>query len=335
VSALIDRIDQVQRRHRVLAFPYAVLRRYVEDRGSWVGSLISYYGFFSLFPLLVVFVTVASWVLDDRPELLQDVLQAVWSRVPFLASTLQTSVEREVQQVDSNVWVMIVSLGVMLWGGVGAVRVLQDSVNRVWGVARFRRQGYLAKVVRGLAMLSLLGLGLAATGVVAGLTVTAQFPVIGLVAVAAVNIVLATAITVVIYRLSIADRVALRDLAPGAVIVGVGAYGLTLIAGFYVQRVIARMSSIYGPFATTIGLLAYVSLAVQLFVLATEVNVVRAKRLWPRSLTGGALGPPDDRAIELTLNREQLFSRAELVERGHAVDGRADGAATTEASAAP
>jgi uncharacterized BrkB/YihY/UPF0761 family membrane protein len=79
----------------------------VEDRGSWVGSLISYYGFFSLFPLLVVFVTVATWVLEDRPELLQDLLQAVWSRVPFLASTLQNSVEREVQKLDGNVWVMI------------------------------------------------------------------------------------------------------------------------------------------------------------------------------------------------------------------------------------
>jgi membrane protein len=184
-------------------------------------------------------------------------------------------------------------------------------------------------------MLSLLGLGLAATGIVAGLTVTAQFPVISLVAVAVVNIVLATAIPFVIYRLSITDRVALRDLAPGAVIVGLGAYGLTLVAGLYVQRVVARMSSIYGPFATTIGLLAYVSLAVQLFVLATEVNVVRAKRLWPRSLTGRALGPPDDRAIELTLSREQLFSREELVERGHAEGGPADGAATTEATAAP
>jgi hypothetical protein len=97
---------------------------------------------------------------------------------------------------------------------------------------------------------------------------------------------------------------------------GLGTYGLTLIAGFYVQRVIARASGIYGPFASTIGLLAYVSLVVQLFVVATEVNVVRSKALWPRSLTGRALGEPDARAIDLTLQRERLLSREQLTERG-------------------
>jgi hypothetical protein len=72
-----------------------------------------------------------------------------------------------------------------------------------------------------------------------------------------------------------------------------GAYGLTLVAGIYVQHVIARVTGVYGPLAATIGLLVYVSPIVQLFVIATELNVVRAKDLWPRSLTGRALGTPD------------------------------------------
>ena len=45
------------------------------------------------------------------------------------------------------------------------------------------------------------------------------------------------------------------------------------------------MTNVFGPFASTIGLLAYVSLLIQIFVLATEVNVVRSKQLWPRALT--------------------------------------------------
>jgi hypothetical protein len=109
-------------------------------------------------------------------------------------------------------------------------------------------------------------------------------------------------------------------LLPGALIVAVGSYGLTLVAGVYVKYVVAEMTSVYGPFATTIGLLAYVSLAAQLFVWATEVNVVRARRLWPRSLTGRALDEPDARAIELTLQRERLLSQKQLTERGLTVD---------------
>jgi hypothetical protein len=94
---------------------------------------------------------------------------------------------------------------------------------------------------------------------------------------------------------------------------GVGVWGLTLIGGLYVQRVIARMTSVFGPFASTIGLLAYVSLLIQTFVLATEVNVVRSKRLWPRALTD-ELGEPDRRAIALSMQREALFAPAMLEE---------------------
>ena len=78
IDRAVDRLDAVQRRHRVLAFPFAVFKRYGEDNGGWVGALISYYGFFSLFPLLVVFVTIATWVLGDRPDVLQQVLEALW-----------------------------------------------------------------------------------------------------------------------------------------------------------------------------------------------------------------------------------------------------------------
>ena len=60
-----------------------------------------------------------------------------------------------------------------------------------------------------------------------------------------------------------------------------------------------------------IGLLAYVSLVVQVFVFGTEVNVVRAKQLWPRSMTE-TLHAPDYRAIELTMNREALAAPDQL-----------------------
>ncbi len=315
IDRVVDRVDAVQRRHRFLAFPFAVFKRYGEDNGGWVGALISYYGFFSLFPLLVVFVTIATWVLGDRPDLLQQVLEALWSRVPF-AVDLQANVEEEVRTLRPNSWATVVSVIVLLWGALGVARVLQDTVNRVWGVARFRRPGFLPKVVRSLSIIALLGIGLIATGVVAGLTVASEFPIVGLVLVTLLNVALGVVVTVAVYRLGIAQRVPFADLWPGATIMAIGLYGLTLGASVYVKHVVARTSGIYGPFATTIGLLAYVSLVVQVFVYATEVNVVRARRLWPRSLTGRGLGEPDARAIDLTLRRERLLSQEQLTARG-------------------
>src|SRR4026209_1115097 len=66
-EGLRARIDGFQRRHRITGFTYVVIKRYYEDHGPWLGSLISYYGFFSLYPAVIVLVTVSTWLFSDRP----------------------------------------------------------------------------------------------------------------------------------------------------------------------------------------------------------------------------------------------------------------------------
>ena len=126
-EGLTSRIDALQRRHRTIGFPYGVLKRYLEDHGNWLGSLISYYGFFSLYPAVVVFVTASTWLFKDRPDALQKVLEALWSKVPFAQSGgAQAEIEQRVSNFDANRWEVVVSLWVTLWGALGVVRVLQD-----------------------------------------------------------------------------------------------------------------------------------------------------------------------------------------------------------------
>jgi YihY family inner membrane protein len=302
----LARVDRLQRGQPVLGFPYAVFKRYYEDHGGWLGSLISYYGFFSLYPLLVVFTTVATWMLRDRPKALQRLLQAVWSKVPFATPEITTEVQDKVTDLSNEGWaVAAVSLIVALWGGVGVVRVLQDTVNSIYGVPRYRRPTFVLKVARGLAIIGLLGLGIVGTAVVTGITLGFELHIAAAAGAAIGNIALSTLIAIAVYKLVIGRTISAREVLPGAVITGIGTWALTLVGGLYVQRVIARMTGVFGPFASTVGLLAYVSLSVQVFVIATEVNVVKARRLWPRSLTG-SLGSADRRAIALSMQREAL-----------------------------
>ena len=301
----VTRVDRLQRRVPTIGFPVAVAKRYGEDHGGWLGSLIAYYGFFSLYPLLVVFVTLATWVLDDRPTALQRVLEALWSKLPFVTDELSAGVNQQVQDLTGQGWVLGVSLIVALWGSVGVVRVLQDTVNTIWGVPRYRRPRFFPKLLRGLAVVGLLGIGVVGTAIVAGITVAVDLPLVAVIGAAVGNIVVAGAIAIGVYHLVIGTSVRTADVLPGALITAVGVYAITLLGGLYVKHVVARMSGVYGPFASTIGLLAYVSLTVQIFVVATEVSVVRARRLWPRTLTAD-LAEPDLRAIELTMGREAL-----------------------------
>ena len=189
----------------------------------------------------------------------------------------QAEVERRVSELSGNRWVLILSLLVTLWGGLGVVRVLQDGVNSMWGVAKFRRSGFAVKILRGVAIIGLLGVDLIGTTVVAGLSLAADLPWGGVAVAAVANVALSIAITIAVYHLAIAIPVQTRLLLPGAIIIAIGAYIVTLVGGLYVRDVVARMSGLYGPFASTIGLLAYVSVIVQVFVIGTEVNVVSAE----------------------------------------------------------
>ena len=49
-------LDAWQRAHPVLGFPIAIVKKFGEDGASRLAALTAYYAFFSLFPLLLVFV---------------------------------------------------------------------------------------------------------------------------------------------------------------------------------------------------------------------------------------------------------------------------------------
>jgi uncharacterized BrkB/YihY/UPF0761 family membrane protein len=72
--------------------------------------------------------------------------------------------------------------------------------------------------------------------------------------------------------------------------------------------VIRHAKETSGFFALVLGLLAWLYLGGQVTVIAAEINVVRARRLWPRSFFSEPLLDADRRALE---------SSAEVEERIH------------------
>jgi YihY family inner membrane protein len=309
-TGAVDWFDGLQRRHPVLGFPLAVQKRYVEDRGGWLAAIITYYGFFALIPLLLVLVTVMSIVLRDDPTMLDRILNAVWDQLPFVGEDIR----RSVQPVAGDPRVVVVAMVVALWGGAKAMKVCQDSLNRMWGVPRYRRPGFASRLWRGLAVIVLFGVGIVGTALVTGITLGLRLPLLATVGTAVATVVANTAITLGLYRLLVDRRLTARQVLPGAIVVGFGTYVLTMVGGLHVQRVIANASSLYGSFGTMIGLFAWIALTVQVFVYGTLIDVVRSERLWPRSIAGHNLGAADRRAIALTAERSLLASREQLAD---------------------
>jgi membrane protein len=62
---------------------------------------------------------------------------------------------------------------------------------------------------------------------------------------------------------------------------------------------------LYGTFALVLGLLAWLYLGSQLVIFAAEINVVRMRRLWPRSFFSAPLLDADMRALTSSAEVEE------------------------------
>src|SRR5580698_4670500 len=278
LGALGNRIfawaDRVQRRHVVLGFPYAVIKKYGDDDGGREAALMTYYGFLSIFPLLLLGVAVLSRVLADNPELRQRLITAI---VP---AALRSTVETSLTALPTSTVPFVVGLIGLLFSGTGVVFSASQTLNNVAAVPRRLRAGFWSRYLRVFGMLAALLLGALAVGALT-VVVTALPGVPG------------------------AERAAaVRALWPAAV-VGAAAVTLALNLGApLLARLVSKAGAVYGSFATVAGMFALLYLVNQALVYAAEVAAVRYAGLWPRALDVNRPTAADIRVMTL-LAREQ------------------------------
>src|SRR5262245_4183791 len=110
---LLASADRVQQRHRLLGWPLAVFKRYGEHEGGRLAVAISYYAFFSLFPLLLVFVTILGIVLENDEDLQNRLIDGAVGQIPVIGSQLRTG------SLPGSGVVLVVGLAGALWAGLG------------------------------------------------------------------------------------------------------------------------------------------------------------------------------------------------------------------------
>jgi uncharacterized BrkB/YihY/UPF0761 family membrane protein len=103
-----------------------------------------------------------------------------------------------------------------------------------------------------------------------------------------------------------------RTLLPGVVVAAIFWQGLQHLGGFYVDHLLKRTGPLYGLFAVVLGLLALLYLGAQLTMFAAEINVVRARKLWPRSLFGPPLLDADRRALSEAAEAQERVRGQEI-----------------------
>ena len=307
VDRALAPVDRWQRRHTVPAFAVGVLRKGGDDRSGRLAGLIAYYGFLSLFPATLAFVSIVAFVLGGTDA--EDTITGTLSQIPVVGADLASGGLR------GSGTALAIGVLLALWAGLGAMNAAQDAFNDVYWIPRAERPGYAPRRVRSLVALVVLGLGLVAGGAASNLAAFAPWlsqwtrPLAFVLAAA-----LYTGLFVLAFQILVARSVPWQRLLPGAAFGAVGYTTLVALGGVYVNLAVTRAQATYGTFAIVIGLLAWLHLLARVAVLAAEVNVVAAERLWPRGLTHHDPTPADARAARFAAGATRQYAQDVLAE---------------------
>ncbi|TDD87692.1 YihY/virulence factor BrkB family protein [Actinomadura rubrisoli] len=304
---VLGRLDAYQRRHRWAGLPLAVVYKFVDDQGAYLTALITYYGFVSLFPLLLLLVSGLGFALQDDPGLQQRVLDSALAQFPVIGDQIGTNIH----SFHGSVLALATGILGSLYGGLGVVQATQNALNKMWGVPRNSRPNPVAARLRSLALLIVGGGTILATTLLSAVTTTggilgAGARVVAIVVAIAVNVVLFT----VAFRVLTAGRLTLAQVRAGAIAAALTWQILQWVGAFLLGHMLKGATATYGMFGIVLGLLAWIYLGALTFVVGAEINVVRDQRLWPRSL----LTPFTDN-VELTAGDRRAYTSYAETER--------------------
>jgi hypothetical protein len=95
--------DRWQQRHRWLAFGVAAWKKFADDQAGNLAALVAYYAFASIFPLLLVLVTVLDLVLSHNPAARERVINSALAGFPVIGNQLKQNVHAPEHEAERAV----------------------------------------------------------------------------------------------------------------------------------------------------------------------------------------------------------------------------------------
>jgi membrane protein len=307
--------DTFQQQHAWLAFPVAVWKKFGDDEAGNLALLVAWFAFVSIFPLMLVLVTVLDIVLRNDPELRHRLLNSALSQFPLIGQQLG-----HIGPLNASGLALVVGLVGTFLGARGVANAMQNALNSVWEIPHAHRPGFPWSLLRSLGLIVVIGVGLIGTTVLSTIAGGAGHRISGFgatVAALVVSLVANIGVFWLAFRLGTAREIGWRQHLPGAVLAAVVWQILQAVGGYFISHQLAHASPVYGTFAIVIGLIAWLYLQAELTLYAVQVSVVRARWLWPRSIAPPPYTDADRRAYRLYTQVEKRVEGVDIeVETG-------------------
>jgi membrane protein len=248
-----------------------------DQLGVEAGSL-TYGAFLSLPPLLLLLISVVGIVFQQQAESVQqDLIDAVGDLLPGFDEVVSTQLELT---TASQIGTGVVGLLGIIYAASGFVARVRHALgvifnSRMTGLV----VGRLSGAVIGVPVVVLLVAFATAAAWVTGLRLEG---VVGVTVELAAFIALGAfgaGTWAVVYRLlTPSPGPTIREHLPGAAVFTVGFLVLERFGAVYVAGVVTRSTALYGTIGAIFGLLAFIYIAMWLFLLAAEITDLLRRR---------------------------------------------------------
>jgi YihY family inner membrane protein len=336
IERVVRVVDRSQQRFGPAGFVFGVVKKFGDDRGGSLAALLTFYGFLSLFPLLLLLVTILGLAFGNNKSVTHDLETSALSQFPVIGTQLGDSIKA--LHRNSEIGLVIGILG-LLWGSQGAAQSGQYAMAEIWNVPGVVRPNFWSRLARTFLLMGTLGvfllLSTASAAVSSFLGGGRTFEKIGGIA---LTLLLNVALYILAFRILTPKQVASRVLLLGAVLGGIGWTVLQLAGGVLIHRTLQNTSEVYGFFAIVLGFMAWIYLGAQMTLYMAELNVVRERRLWPRSIVQPPLTDADRQVLAAIARQgerrpeQQVSVHFDPPEAPTDEADAADGEATSEAA---
>ncbi len=297
-SKMVRAIDRAQQSHAWLAMAVATWKKFGDDQAGNLAALVAYYAFASLFPLLLVAYTVLDLVSKASPS--------VASRLESALKDYPVIGDLGGQTLNRAGLALVVGILLTLYASLGVANAIQNAMNTAWTVPKYQRPGFPKNQLRSLGIIAIIGPGEIIT--IALSTIASGAGHLGGAGGKAAAIVISLLLNVglfwLAFRMATSKDVRGRDLRLGAILAAIAWQILQLALSSGLVHLHSR--SAYGTFGTVLAILTWVYLQAQITLYVVELDVVRARRLWPRSVVPPPLTHADLRAYQAYAQQTQL-----------------------------
>jgi YihY family inner membrane protein len=308
----IRRIDGFQQRHLVPSFVFGVIKKFGDDNAGNLAVQITYTMFVTVFPLLLLLVTILGIVLADNPSDRARVLHSALGQFPIIGQQLGHNIHAIKR---SSVFGLVLGIVGLVYGSTGLAQAGLYSMAQIWNVPAAVRPNYLTRMTRAGIFLAVLTVGLILTTALAGFGTFGKHNVwLGVLA-EILAIIVNVALYLAAFRTLTPRQVATRSLIPGVIIGGVAWTILQAAGSYVVGHDLKGASALYGLFGLVLGLVAWIYLGAEITLYAAEINTVLHHRLWPRGMIQPPLTDADQRSLAVQVTQNQRRPEQEVITR--------------------